>query len=223
MVWPARRLSSKHKPGNEAPHGAMPALRLEGKRIILRPPAAEDTAAWITVRGENRAHLEPYEPLWPSHCLSKSFYARRLRRQAMEWQTGRGCAFLIFCRETGNLIGGANINNITRGAAQFASLGYWISKPCEGRGYMHEALSLILAYSFKTLKLHRISASCLPHNVRSVNLLRRLGFIEEGYAKNYIQIAGQWQDHRLFGLSVEAYEHGQAVQDGLRLLKTRRQ
>ena len=86
-----------------------------------------------------------------------------------------------------------------RGVAQKATLGYWIGAPYAGRGYMTEATQLVCDFGFESLRLHRIEASCLPHNEPSKKLLQRLGFEEEGYAKAYLQIDGHWQDHVLWG------------------------
>ena len=44
-------------------------------------------------------------------------------------------------------------------------------------------------------------AAYLPHNQRSANLLKRLGFVVEGYACDYLMINGQWQDHILTSLT----------------------
>lgn len=38
-------------------------------------------------------------------------------------------------------------------------------------------------------------ANYMPHNQRSGNLLRRLGFVVEGYARDYLLINGRWEDH----------------------------
>ncbi len=184
----------------------MPDIRLAGARVILRPPKAEDWAAWAEVRERNMEHLAPFEPLWPDDCLSENFFMRRLRRQTREWKDGRGYPFLIFKRRTGALIGGVNINNVVRGAAQFASLGYWLSEDAQGQGYMSESLTKIIDLSFNRLRLHRLNASCMPHNARSIALLERLGFVEEGFAKAYIQINGIWEDHLLFGLTGEDFK-----------------
>jgi ribosomal-protein-alanine N-acetyltransferase len=48
--------------------------------------------------------------------------------------------------------------------------------------------------------MHRITASYLPHNQRSGKLLKRLGFVVEGYAYDYIMINGKWEDHILTSL-----------------------
>ena len=54
--------------------------------------------------------------------------------------------------------------------------------------------------AFGPLGLHRLEAACLPGNDASANLLLKAGFTEEGYAKAYLKINGDWRDHRLFGL-----------------------
>jgi ribosomal-protein-alanine N-acetyltransferase len=38
-------------------------------------------------------------------------------------------------------------------------------------------------------------------NERSGRLLERLGFVREGYARDYLLIAGRWQDHILTSLT----------------------
>jgi len=190
----------------------MPLLRLESDRLILRPPQQGDWEDWAKVRAANRQYLEPWEPLWPPDCLSRDFYRRRLLRQTRDWRDGRCYGFLIFRPGTADeLIGGVNINNITRGAAQFASLGYWLAEKYQGRGYMHEALSLVIDYGFDQLALHRFNASCLPENNRSIALLQRLGFSEEGFARKYINIAGAWHDHILFGLNRDEWSGAPAT------------
>jgi len=63
---------------------------------------------------------------------------------------------------------------------------------------MTAAVRLILPFAFDHLKLHRVEAACLPSNAASIALLRRCGFREEGLARRYLRINGQWQDHLLF-------------------------
>ena len=187
----------------------LPRLILEGFRITLRPPRREDGAAWLSVREENRLYLKPFEPAWPRDAAEPAYFNRRLELQAADWTNGRSLPFLIFLAD-GTLIGGVNINNICRGAAQFASLGYWLGEQAQGHGYMAEALQLVLYHGFTALKLHRFHAACLPHNDRSRSLLLKSGFQEEGHAAKYMEINGQWQDHILFGLPVENWK-GAAV------------
>ncbi len=65
---------------------------------------------------------------------------------------------------------------------------------------MLEALKAVIAYAFETLKLRRLSANYMPTNERSGRLLRKAGFVVEGYARDYLQIGGRWTDHVLTSL-----------------------
>ncbi len=194
MIWPRKPLASNN---------AMPPIKYEAERLFIRPPCLDDWSQWATIRGRNQEFLKPFEPTWPDDCLEESFYERRLARQEKDWQEGRAYSFLIFKNDDNVLVGGVNINNVSRGAAQYATLGYWLDEGEQGQGYMEEALRLVIDFGFDELKLHRFNAGCLQDNERSVKLLLKLGFEEEGFAKKFVQIAGKWQDHRLFGLPVE--------------------
>lgn len=173
--------------------------------LILRPTILGDCDEWIAVRRQNQSYLKPFEPTWPDDALTPEFFMRRLTRLARDWQEDRTYAFLIFHKGTNRLIGGININNVTRGAAQYASLGYWIDQDMQGKGYMREAGQEIVKFCFEKLRLSRINAACMPHNDRSKNLLLSLGFTQEGFAKRYIQINGYREDHILFGYNAEDY------------------
>lgn len=205
MVWP---LSIRTLPRSAARINtvtALPDIHLTGARVMMRPPKASDWEDWAEVRGRNKERLTRYEPLWAPDNLTQTFFQKRLMRQIHDWDMGLSQSFLIFSIDDRQLIGGMNINNICRGAAQFASLGYWICANYEGRGLMRESVRLTLDHGFNTLKLHRIHASCLKDNTKSQNVLLKSGFEQEGYAKNYLQINGIWQDHILFGLYKERY------------------
>lgn len=186
------------------PSSFLPNIVLRGERVTLRPPHSDDAEAWVEVRERNRTFLKNYEPSWPATPLATTLYAQRLARQAAEWRLDRTQPFFIF-DTAGALIGGININNICRGAAQFASLGYWIDEQRQGQGFMGDALRLLITYAFTDASLHRLNASCLPDNARSRRLLLGAGFAEEGFAAHYLEIDGQWQDHILFGLPIERW------------------
>jgi ribosomal-protein-alanine N-acetyltransferase len=63
---------------------------------------------------------------------------------------------------------------------------------------MTSALTAAIEFAFDGLRLHRVEAACLPSNEASRRLLERTGFVHEGYARQYLKIAGKWQDHLLF-------------------------
>jgi len=90
------------------------------------------------------------------------------------------------------------LDNIRRGPAQSATLGYWIGVDFARHGYMSEAIKAVVAYSFAKLDLSRIEAATLPENKPSRGLLEKSGFKYEGVAQSYLQIAGRWRTHVLY-------------------------
>jgi len=179
---------------------------LTGERIVLRAPLAVDYPAWRDLRRASRDFLRPYEPRWTDADLGQRVYASRLRRGREEARAGTDYTFFIFDRADSDLLGGITLSNIRRRAAQFASLGYWMGQQFAGKGYMSEAVGLVVPFCFETLGLHRIHAAFLPDNRASRRVLEKNGFAEEGYADHYLQIDGKWADHVLFGLSRERYD-----------------
>ncbi len=183
----------------------MPEVILEAFRVHLRPPRPEDCDAWINLRKENAAELVPLEPRWPKDALSKEHFRLRMERQAKQWLEDKAYAFLIFKNRDNTLIGGININHVCRGAAQYASLGYWLDKDHQKQGLMTESLRRLMRFCFQDIKLHRLHAAVLEHNTRSIDLLERIGFKKEGYAEKYIEINGNWENHILYGLNFEKW------------------
>lgn len=197
MLWPRKK--------NSDAHFDSPSMLLVSEDVYLRPAESGDYEAWAEIRHRNERHLKPFEPLWPKDCLTEEFFQRRLRRINADWASDSAYCFLIFEQDNQSLIGGININNVCRGAAQYASLGYWIDEAHQGRGLMKQAVLTTLDFAFGPLKLARMNAACVPHNLRSKNLLLSAGFTEEGFAKAYIQINGERKDHILFGLNAEDF------------------
>lgn len=182
--------------GDTGPRGP----KLTGARVLLRQPTSRDWRSWSALRHASRQFLTPWEPAWPHDALTRAAYRRRLRQQAAEWRQGLGVTLFIFDLRSERMLGGISVTNLRRGVAQTASLGYWVGERQARQGLMTEALLLTLDYLFGGLGLHRIEAACLPHNVASRRLLEKIGFQEEGRGRDYLRIAGQWQDHVLYGL-----------------------
>jgi len=173
---------------------------LTGPRVLLRPPATRDAAAWVATRRASESFLQPWEPTWPLDGATAAAFHRRRIQVKEEWRTQTGYGFLIFGREDGELLGGITLSKVRLGVARTGSLGYWVAAGHARKGYMTEAVRCILDYSFNSLKLHRVEAACLPDNEASRGLLLKCGFREEGLAREHLKINGRWRDHVTFGI-----------------------
>lgn len=98
-------------------------------------------------------------------------------------------------RAGSDLVGLVNASEIVRGLFHSAYLGYYAFRPAAGTGLMGQGMALVLDDLFGVVGLHRVEANIQPGNTRSINLVRRLGFRQEGYSPEYLFIDGQWRDH----------------------------
>ncbi|HEY0431951.1 MAG TPA: GNAT family N-acetyltransferase, partial [Pyrinomonadaceae bacterium] len=105
--------------------------------------------------------------------------------------------------EDAAIIGAINLSQIFRGGFQNAYLGYFLGAAYAGQGYMTEALQLVLKFSFEQLKLHRLEANIQPGNTASISLVKRAGFVREGYSRRYLKVCGRWRDHERWALIAE--------------------
>jgi ribosomal-protein-alanine N-acetyltransferase len=180
------------------PGGQEPLLK--GSSVYLRYPQAGDFPQWSEVRGTSKEFLSPWEPTWAVDELTRAAYRRRLRRYDNEIRNDMAYPFFVFRNTDDVLVGGCTLSNVRRGVCQSASLGYWVGEPYARQGYTLAAVTAIIPFVFETLGLHRLEAACIPDNEPSSGLLRKLGFQEEGRARGYLQIGGEWRDHTLFAL-----------------------
>jgi len=175
---------------------------IETPRTLLRLATHDDVPAIVRYFRENREFLARWEPRRPERFFTDEFWAEQVRRNTEEAESDRSLRLFVFPRdEPGRVIGTVNFTEFVRGVFQACYLGYGLSQAHEGRGYMREALSAGIAHAFGELRMHRIMANYLPHNRRSGNLLKSLGFQVEGYARDYLQIDGRWEDHVLTSLT----------------------
>ncbi|PSN11074.1 30S ribosomal protein S5 alanine N-acetyltransferase [filamentous cyanobacterium CCT1] len=174
---------------------------LKTDRLLLRLGTPADIPAILQYYQLNRAYLEPFEPQRPANFYTQEFWQTALASRESDFRNGFAVKLLMFLQaEPKELIGTINLNTIVRGALYGATLGYGLSAKYQGQGYMTEAGQRLIAYAFDELNLHRLMANYLPHNHRSANVLKRLGFQIEGIARDYLFINGQWQDHVLTSL-----------------------
>ncbi len=173
---------------------------IRGDGVYLRLSELRDFPEWAELREKSRAFLTPWEPTWPVDDLTKASFRYRVRRHAEEMYRDEAYSFFVFREEDNALLGGLSLGHVRRGVAQAATLGYWMGEPYAGKGYMSAAVRAVIGYAFDKQGLHRIEAACLPNNEPSKRLLERVGFRQEGYARSYLNINGQWRDHLLFAL-----------------------
>lgn len=176
-------------------------------RLVLLPQTLEQLADLQHYYLENAAHLEPWEPARTDDFHTDAAWQDRLEAAVEAREAGHSLKLTVRRRDTDQLIGVCNYTNIVRASFQACHLGYSLAASAQGQGYMNEALTASLHHVFTHLNLHRVMANYVPENTRSGRLLSRLGFVEEGVAKDYLHINGRWRDHVLTSKINPVFRH----------------
>ena len=176
---------------------------VETDRLVLRVPAAENAPEMAGYAARNREHFAPWDPVRDDAYFTVDHWRTELERTVERARAGTALMLVLLAKDArdGPVLGQCTFSGIARGAFHAAYLGYALSHDAVGKGLMSEALRAAIRYCFDELNLHRIMANYMPTNVRSAALLRRLGFVPEGYARDYLFLAGAWQDHVLTSLT----------------------
>lgn len=190
------------------PDPSIAPVTLAGRRILLRPLDAGDFEAWRDVRRRCNDWLTKWEPRripgQPDTVEDRQAFASRCSVRMREIQLGTGYGFGIFV--DGIFAGEINVSSIHRGAHQSAYVGYWIDQALAGHGYMPEAVVVVLRFCFEQLLLHRVQISIIPRNDPSRRVVEKLGLRAEGVAERYLEIAGVWEDHIRYAITVEEWD-----------------
>ncbi|MFC7496423.1 MULTISPECIES: GNAT family N-acetyltransferase [unclassified Nocardioides] len=182
-------------------------VRLESRDVTVRPLGAADARAWRDARRRNAAWLTPWDATVPPGADTRPSTFRSLVRR-LHRQARAGTTYPFAVDVDGRFAGQVTVNNIVRGSAQFASVGYWLDQQYAGRGVMPRAVALVVDHCFTTAGLHRIEIAIRPENSNSLRVVEKLGIREIGFAPRYLHIDGAWRDHRLYAVTVEECREG---------------
>ncbi|MCI1945907.1 GNAT family N-acetyltransferase [Clostridium luticellarii] len=171
-------------------------LHLRGNNIMLSVLTPGDASDMLNYYVKNQTHLSEYEPDRDESFYTLEMQKRNLSESYKQFLSGKNANFGIYKGK--RLIGKIQISNIVIGIFKSAFIGYSIDKDEQGKGYMKEALRLVLEYAFDKLELHRVEASTLVDNIRSQRVLKSCGFKELGLNEKYLFINGKWRDHITF-------------------------
>ena len=176
--------------------------------VTLRPLRYRDARAWRAVRRRNAAWLQPWEATVPPGGGERAatFRSHAVTLGARIARQGLGMPFAI--EVDGRFAGQITVNNIVRGSAQFASVGYWLDRDVAGRGVMPTAVALVIDHCFRSAGLHRIEVAIRPENSNSLRVVEKLGMREVGHAPRFLHIDGAWRDHRIYAITVEECPDG---------------
>lgn len=129
--------------------------------------------------------MKPLESTEDTRKLINKFADKYQKQVAIRWG--------ISIREEIKIIGTCGYHNWVKGYFK-AEIGYELSSIYWKKGLMTEALKEVIKFGFKDMNLNRIEALVYPENLASLEMLKKIGFIQEGLLKEYAFFNGAFED-----------------------------
>jgi len=189
----------------EAPRHAFDQVRLETPRLLLRPLREDDAEALFAIFSDPEVMRYMNRGPWESIEVGRKMIARDLAALP----EGEFVRLGMELREGGAMVGMCNLFDF-HWQCRRCEIGYCLARASWGHGYMHEALTALIDYGFRTLDLNRIEADVDPRNAGSVKSLERLGFKREGLLRQRWIVEGEVSDSGLYGLLREEWGGSEA-------------
>lgn len=181
-------------------------MKLTGTKIYNRFLEESDAEAFHSLETRNREFFQTFTALRHPDFYTLEGQLKRIKTSAELREQDQQYMFGIFLNGTDELIGWISLTEVLRGALESCYVGYMMDRSHNGKGYMTEAVRLVVSYAFDEINLHRIEAGVMPHNVGSIRVLEKAGFHKEGIAKKNVKINGSWQDHQILAIVNEKDE-----------------
>ena len=156
--------------------------QIESERIILKHPMKPSfklAQELYAIVDKTRNTLREWLP-WVDKTNSPEdeFSGYFIGTYKRYWDEGSGSDYLIYQKETNQILGVVALCHIEE-KNQSAAIGYWLSDEAAGHGYMQEAVHALEKVAFQ-MKINRIIIKNDTHNLRSVHVAERCGYVLEG-------------------------------------------
>ena len=156
--------------------------------VVLRPWELSDAERFYEILN-NDAFV--YFPVRPKTLDEEYAYLK----QHIDSPTSRQYNFTVLYK--GLIIGSVGIK-LDFHRPHIGEIGYFIDEMYWGKGIACEAVKLLEAYGWNTLKLHRLEVFMRPENTASVRVAEKCGYRKEGLMKEVLMSSDGFKDAYLF-------------------------
>ncbi|QQL49116.1 GNAT family N-acetyltransferase [Mucilaginibacter ginkgonis] len=147
-------------------------------RLHLRPLQATDAEAILAIRSNESVNT--YLDRKPSTTIDEA--AAFISSINQLTANGDGQYWAITIKDSGALVGTICLYNFDKGKG-IAEIGYELLPEYQGKGFMQEAISSTVSYSFDMMGAKVITAFPRTDNHNSIKLLQKAGFkIDPAYS-----------------------------------------
>ncbi len=171
-------------------------IRLETDRLSLISLDPTDTEQFFDFLVRNKDYFRKWSAEYEDNYFSIWYHRAWLENIEQETLSGREIKFGVYYKTNPNrIIGSVSFSNIIKGIFLSCFLGYRIDENETRKGVATESLKGAIDYAFGVLNLHRVEANVMPSNAASIRVVEKLGFVNEGLARDYLKVNGKWEDH----------------------------
>lgn len=171
---------------------------IEGQRIFLEPLEDKHAEVFLKEVDRSRSFLDAKLP-WVGAMRTIEDALRFIDSYILQSEMDNGGLWGLFLKEDHTFLGCICLQWI-QWENLSASIGYWLLHSHTGKGYATEALKLLCLYAFNSLKLNRLEIDIAANNQKSIALVKRVGFQEEGFFREYANLHGVFLNHLRFSL-----------------------
>ncbi len=184
--------------------GSRPAYRVETERLVVRCWGPEDAALLNTAIHESWDHLAPWMPWARGERPTLDSTLALVRRWRGEFDLDQDFVYGIFSADETSVVGGTGLH--TRRGANVREIGYWVHVSQIGQGYATEVAGALTRIAFEVDGVRKVDIYCLPHNVRSAAVARKLGFTYEATLRQTLAEGdGTFSDGMLWTMLADEY------------------
>ncbi|WP_268874492.1 GNAT family N-acetyltransferase [Rossellomorea aquimaris] len=174
---------------------------IETKRLILRRMDMKDVKRMFDyIFSDNRV----MDNLIKGPHKSISETVNRLTEITNQYECEKFCYWGIVLKESGDLIGAIDLYNINEDTEN-CEVGYDIGFNWWNRGYGTEALQAIVEFAFRSMNIHKISATHGMDNPASGKIMLKVGMKQEGIIRDMIRKNNQYKDCGIYGILQHEY------------------
>ena len=154
-----------------------PPYRIETERLVVRCWEPHDAASLKEAIDESVEHLRPWMPWAHQEPQTLDEKVELLRGFRGEFDLGTNFVYGIFSRDGTNVVGGTGLH--PRAGEGALEIGYWIRVSEVGKGFATEAAAAVTRAGFAYCGVDRIEIRVDPENAPSLQVPRKLGYVEE--------------------------------------------
>jgi ribosomal-protein-serine acetyltransferase len=161
-----------------------------GDGIVMRPVRmyhGEDIYAGVAANRESLGEWLPWVPGVKSLADTRDFIRSSMDRQ------DDGAAIQLAVWVEGEFAGQVGLHGVDWENAR-TSIGYWLTGAARGRGVMTACVKALTDFALCELKLNRVEIRCAVENRASRAIPERLGYVEEGTAREDMAVGGRFID-----------------------------